>query len=621
MSSQDALDIHQTGLLSDVTLSELQLHRQPFGQVAPDAPTFADDTSAEQLADVKQALITGDDLLLILGEHGAGKSVLLNQLGTNSGLRIQCFAVKGSPRFSTLNLFAGMLEAFKRKPPETLKDILDELIPCLQTMVARDTLSAIVLDDADQISETELTQLLSGMLYINSQEETLMRVALAAPPEFEDRIPDLLPEGADLPYSSLTIDGMNEARAADYLAFRLHEAGYASELPFSDDDINEIVSQSGGFPGSLHVSAAAILNRQYDPAAMEFHMADELSMGESESFLQTRKGKFGLGLLATALILIGLTMFVPDAADDQERFGATDDLSQQSSFSDETSLRVVEEKKLVPLPPETIEAPDDQLPLDTAELPEDTDPAEITINGSTDAAEENPQVADNDNLPSSDSMDSGDTTGDTTSEEGLTGSSEPVSADSARLPAFDTIIPDVENPPIIIVPESETVDATETADAEAPSTETDSSAELEADESDAITSADEQATTALIDNLPEQTPVVDSTPDVNPVVADILESPTWILVQDPDLITVQMSASRDRKSIESFLQRNRAALAPPNSIYSFQRNGETWYALLHGLFPSFDAAQTEVEQMPASALSDQPWIRNVGRIQTVLKAQ
>ncbi len=459
MSSQDALDIHQTGLLSDVTLSALQLHRQPFGQVAPDALTFSDDTSVEQLADVKQALITGDDLLLILGEHGAGKSVLLNQLGTNSGLRIQCFAVKGSPRFSTLNLFAGMLEAFKRKAPETLKEILDELIPSLQTMVARDTLSAIILDDADQISEAELTQLLSSMLYINSQDETLMRVALAAPPEFEDRIPDLLPEGADLPYSSLTIDGMNDARAADYLAFRLHEAGYASELPFSDHDINEMVSQSGGFPASLHVAAAAILNQQYDPAAMDFHVDDELFTGDTEPFLQSRKGKFGLGLLATALIVIGLTMFVPEAADDQERYGTADDASQQDSLSDATPLRIVEEKKLVPLPQETIDLPATQSQPDVAEQSEDTDPAEITINGATDAAEEIPQV--------SDSVDQVDTTG----EDDLAGSSAAASSEGLdNRPESDTVIPDVENPPIIIVPESESeaVAATQATDTIAP---------------------------------------------------------------------------------------------------------------------------------------------------------
>ena len=108
---------------------------------------------------------------------------------------------------------------------------------------------------------------------------------------------------------------------------------------------------------------------------------------------------------------------------------------------------------------------------------------------------------------------------------------------------------------------------------------------------------------------------------MDPELANILESPTWILVQDPTQVTVQMSASRDRESVENFLKRNREVLPPPNSIYTFERDGATWYALLHGLFPSFNAANAEVQQMPASALTNQPWIRNVGRIQAALKAQ
>ena len=115
MSPQDTLDIDHNGLLSDATLSALQLRQQPFTSSPADGDAFSDDTTAEQLGDIKQALITGDDLLLILGETGSGKTTLLGQLGANSGLRIQCFSVKGSPRFSTMNLFAGMLEAFKRK--------------------------------------------------------------------------------------------------------------------------------------------------------------------------------------------------------------------------------------------------------------------------------------------------------------------------------------------------------------------------------------------------------------------------------------------------------------------------------------------------------------------------
>lgn len=621
MPSQDASDIQQTNQLSDVTLSTLQLIQQPFGPVVSDTETYSDETSLEQLADVKQSLVTGDDLLLILGEPGAGKSVLLNQLGNNSGQNIQCFAVKGSPRFSTLNLFAGMLEAFKRTPPEQLKDILDELIPCLQTMVARDTLSAIVLDDADKVTETELTQLLSGMLYINSQDETLMRVALAAPPEFEDRIPDLLPEGADLPYSSLTIEGMDRDRAADYLAFRLQLSGYDGDLPFSDPDLDDMIRHSGGFPGGLHAEAVSALHQLFDP--MQHPPPQELSRVASPSFLQSRNGKFGLGALAILLILGGLLMFTPDAADDDERYAdnsvtnsdaltgnssgsqtppdpfaqtdlATDSdtASDQSSTTEATAssdqpsdrpvLRVIEERKVVPFTSEAIESL-------VPEIKRPSPPSIPADNSATSTGTDSDSAPDTAATASPDSTeDSTQSLSDEPAPPAETSSASSSSAESATDEPLD-ILTDAQ-----LLTEEPAQTATEQTDAAPPQ---------------------------IADIAAPPTDSGNNPPDVDPELADILESPTWILVQDSNLITVQMSASRDRPSIESFLKRNRNVLPPPNSIYTFQRQGETWFALLHGLYASFEEAQSAVEQMPDSAITDQPWIRNVGRVQDVLKAQ
>jgi len=318
MSAHEALDNDHSGLLSEATLSALQLSHQPFTTDLGDIPKsdeqsddvlgFFDAETESQLADIKQALITGDDLLLVLGENGSGKSTVLEQLDANSGLRIQCFSVTGNDRFSTHNLFAGMLEAFQVPPPEKLKDILDELVPCLQTMVERNTLSAIVLDDAHKANPAELTRLLSAMLYVNRQDETLMRVALAANPEFESAIPSLLPEGADLPYSSLTLEGLSPSRAAAYLDYRLQLAGFDQEFPFTERDMASLVDHSGGRPAELHALTADVLNEKH--GRLDERIPHEL-MAEEAGFLGTRGGKLILGALATALIVGGLLMFLP----------------------------------------------------------------------------------------------------------------------------------------------------------------------------------------------------------------------------------------------------------------------------------------------------------------------
>lgn len=264
MQSIKDLERHQKGMLSDEALSALQTDRQPFVEVADDAQLFSDDIIKEQLADLKHALNTGDALFLILGEHGAGKSVFLKQLEGSSVTNIQYFAVKGSVRFSAHNLYAGMLEAFKHEPTDKFRDNLRNLIPYLKEMARRGAPSVIVLDDADQLDPKELTQLLSSMLYINeSLEKTVIRIALAARPEFENSIPDLLPEGADLPYSTLKIECMTESRALQYLYFRLFEADCELDVPFSGNDPSKLISWSGGLPLGLHDAAANLLNLRY----------------------------------------------------------------------------------------------------------------------------------------------------------------------------------------------------------------------------------------------------------------------------------------------------------------------------------------------------------------------
>ena len=319
MSSPDARARTGAGLLSPEAMSALGLRRQPFAESPADGDSYADDTTAEQIADIRQALITGDDLLLILGPRGAGKSTLLAQLAADSGQRIQCFSVHGSPRFSTHNLFAGVLEAFRQRPPEELRDALDALVPHLQRMAGDNVLCTVVLDDADRVAEAELTRLLSGMLYLNGRDETLLRIALSAEEAFGERLPELLPEGADLPYSELVVEPFGTDRAAGYLDFRLNQAGRFDAFPFSDREVEALNARAGGLPAALNVEAARELESRHGGAAGET-LPPELAehgrrgrtagavLGGGRNLLQSREGKLALGALALALILGGLLL-------------------------------------------------------------------------------------------------------------------------------------------------------------------------------------------------------------------------------------------------------------------------------------------------------------------------
>ena len=96
-----------------------------------------------------------------------------------------------------------------------------------------------------------------------------------------------------------------------------------------------------------------------------------------------------------------------------------------------------------------------------------------------------------------------------------------------------------------------------------------------------------------------------------------LESANWVLMQDAEQFTIQMIASSSRDEVERFLRVHE--LNAPNSIFSFARGDETWYALIHGLYPSIEAAQAAIRELPEAVRTRHPWIRQVGRIHESLK--
>ncbi|MFK7993023.1 MAG: AAA family ATPase [Granulosicoccus sp.] len=629
MSAHDALDHDHSGLLSDAALSALNLHHQPFSSQLRDASapadgdadaaaeSFTDALIEEQLADIKQALITGDDLLLILGENGSGKTTLVQQLSANSGLRIQCFSVTGSERFSTLNLFAGMLEAFQRSPSQKLKEVLDELTPCLQSMAARNTLSVIVLDDAHKVNQTELTQLLSGMLYMNSQDETLIRIAFAATSDFEDTIPDLLPEGADLPYSSLTIEGFSPPRAAAYLDYRLGLAGFDQEFPFTERDMASLVDHSDGRPSELHALTADVLNEKYGRLD---DVPKELVSDKGEGFLSSRKGKFALGAAATLLILGGLLMFLPQGEQQDRRVpGERINLANQDSASEP-------------------QAPELKL-IDTSQSGSDVNSQTSTENA--DAATSN--AASQQTTPEATPSEPAPTDSDTLRAPAVDASdtdSEPAdTSNNVEVPASTTTEPEpTSSEPIEETDEIAATDASESDSTDVASTDndeavTDESATEPLTVADTAPSGPDQTTdetpteqaTATANQTDNQEADVETSPDTtedastNSGLEDLLESPNWVLVQNEEYFTIQMSASRDLASVQNFLRRNPLPL--PNSIFSFEREGDIWFALVHGIFPTFSEAQRAVESMSDSAQRDQPWIRSITRVKEILRQE
>lgn len=645
-----------TAYVSDDTLDALQLHSQPFLSDDEHEALYVDETTDSTLATLRDA-ITGDvDAVLVLGEPGAGKSSLLQLLDRESDRSepaLQCFMVGGRESLTAETVFGGLLEAFQTEVPDAIGEQLEALVPRLERCAEQGVSCAIVIDDALDVPERELARLLVASIRLNEGESRLIRLVLAGSSELEARIPTLLPDGADVPYAVLGLEPLDAERAAEHLGFRLQEAGLPGALPFSDDDIDTLVDTAAGRPGPLQQAAAELLERRLGSTAPVRSRGRGMAIALPR--IEGLQAKL-VGAFAVLLILVGLLLFIPEGDDDPEApFRVTETrpvvIDERDDSSDEAIDTVAGESLGDTAGAVTAATDAERRDLDRdiaagadrAAAPSGTlagDGRGDTVDGSDSASADGSDTTD-DTFTRGD-----DTTASTVGDAARTTQDD--DPPSSAAPDRSAVSTDAETPsagasttastadPLAEPPSGTASDAAVDADpaagegdeapgeeappAEATPTASADTERLEVAElpvgSQGTLSADEREA-----GLPSARPV----PEVEPGSDDggtadtaaTLESPNWVLVQDPERYTIQMVAANDRDSIERFVAEH--ALEPPNSVFSFERRGRTWHAMVHGLYPTIAAAQAAIEALPEPARVNRPWIRSISRLQQALR--
>jgi type IV pilus assembly protein PilF len=91
----------------------------------------------------------------------------------------------------------------------------------------------------------------------------------------------------------------------------------------------------------------------------------------------------------------------------------------------------------------------------------------------------------------------------------------------------------------------------------------------------------------------------------------------WIQQRDPTHFTLQIHASRNRSDAES----TAGKLPSPTAIYASGRSSDAWYNVIHGDFATIDTARTALTRVANRFPDYQPWVREFGSIQTLLRQQ
>ena len=106
-----------------------------------------------------------------------------------------------------------------------------------------------------------------------------------------------------------------------------------------------------------------------------------------------------------------------------------------------------------------------------------------------------------------------------------------------------------------------------------------------------------------------------SVPASMPVAFDS-EAETWVFKQKPAYYTLQLASSRNRALIEKYYEENN--LKGKAGFYRSMREGQEWFALVYGAFPSVSDARAEITNLPPELQKWSPWVRNIRDIHKIM---
>lgn len=96
----------------------------------------------------------------------------------------------------------------------------------------------------------------------------------------------------------------------------------------------------------------------------------------------------------------------------------------------------------------------------------------------------------------------------------------------------------------------------------------------------------------------------------------ILGPQEWVKAQSPSFYTLQLASSTNSKLIKKYFSENN--LDGKGGYYKNKREGEYWYALVYGAYPSVNAANAAVAGLPADLKKWSPWVRKLKSIQRIM---
>ncbi len=123
-----------------------------------------------------------------------------------------------------------------------------------------------------------------------------------------------------------------------------------------------------------------------------------------------------------------------------------------------------------------------------------------------------------------------------------------------------------------------------------------------------VTAEPAETTTALVPAVPPAAPAPAAGGDAS----------EWIAAQPGENYTIQILATQDKESMDALIEQT--SFTETFGWFQFEKDNQTWYALLQGSYRYFSRAKVSVQRLPKNIRKKSVWIRRFSDVHRVMNS-
>ena len=549
-------------------ISRLALQSNPFSAEVTEAGLYMGPEIKQRLDLVLHLLRASDKIPLLYGSNGLGKTTTLKALMNRGGDDLRFCLIQAEPSLTIQFMVSRCLQVFGAPQESTLGSnnlqLLQQRLQQLQTLQIRPVL---LIDDISKLAEPLLQQLKTWFDW-KHEGNYLWRAVVT------DVTADVMASQNER-IQPLLLGPIPQQETAAYLLQRLQGVGFNGDSPFDNKALIRFHRQSSGVPAALNHLAHKFLLGQGKPVQLPF------SFKFPAVSLRWNKW-FGLVPLG---VLFALVLFYQQQINDlfvADKSTIEDDVLNTDALTEDLPMVVVDEPEELT----SVAEADRQELVELLEELEQTDiEAEPTTDSDVEAAIETISPTDE------------------------------VEPEPEQEVAADVLLDPVE----IIEQPSQTADSEESI-ADVVTVNDDSSSEIEkvtsetAEEQEVEPPSTPEQINPPIELIPEPATTTEKADTAfSDLVDTTLKDKEWIMQQSATDFTFQLMGTWDRSEVDSFVEKNE--LTGNVAVFESMRNGEVWYAVIYGVYPSKQVAMRDSQQWSSPLNKISPWLRRYDGVQ------